>query len=51
MKELNRDEALGVSKLKQLEGIKAIPKLLAPGNLGKLSAEGGIIEAIQRGDK
>ena len=42
-----RDETTGCSKLKQLEDLKAIPKLLASGNLGKLSAEGRIIEAIQ----
>lgn len=42
-----RDETTGASKLKQLEDLKAIPKLLASGNLGKLSAEGRIIKAIQ----
>ena len=42
-----RDETTGCSKLKQLEDLKAIPKLLASGNLGKLSTEGRIIDAIQ----
>ena len=42
-----RDEISGASKLKQLEDLKAIPKLLASGNLGKLSAEGRIIDAIK----
>jgi len=43
-----RDETTGASKLKQLEDLKAIPKLLASGNLGKLSAEGRINDAIKR---
>jgi len=40
----HRDQATGASLLMQLEDIKQLPKLIASGSLGQLSA-GGLIEA------
>ncbi len=42
----HRDTVNGVSKLSQLEDIQQLPKLLASGSLGRLSAEGRIENAL-----
>lgn len=47
----HRDEVTGMSELKQLEDLQQLPKLLAYGNLGKLSSEGRIESALKLEDQ
>lgn len=44
----HRDDVSGFSKLTQLEDIEQLPKLMAGGSLGVLSAEGRIESALKR---
>lgn len=44
----HRDDATGFSQLTQLEDIDQLPKLMASGSLGQLSAKGRIESALKR---
>jgi predicted ATPase len=44
----HRDDATGFSQLTQLEDIEQLPKLMASGSLGQLSAKGRIESALKR---
>lgn len=47
----HRDQVTGASELKQLEDLQQLPKLLAFGNVGKLSSEGRIESALKLEDQ